>query len=570
MRTVELPAASLPPTMTPSIAALRRALELQLGDVDARKQLARLHYQDGDVASAVRETLNAARILMHASQHAEALRCCREALVVAPENTEARLVLAQIHARIPALDDGPRVASPQLDSEPVFDLSPQHRISPSGNVVAVAPAPGDVRADRHPNAGARPGHVERDTPSGAFEVIEESSLPRPRVPTQPPAPPVRQPAPSREMMLTPIVGELAIGEDVEDVPDENATAWDAGPSFSFREPIDEQSSARMKQRTDAVPVLDDIRRSPANPFLDDPTSGTAGRRSLGPAEIHISVEDLPQHPILAPLSPASRTRLLESLELVEYAADACVLEAGVTPDRLLFVHSGLVYAEPDGQLGKRELPECTSGAAVGLFEFLSVAPVRASITAAAPTRCLELRVERSDVLVRNDPELAEAMARAHVDAMTSALLQRDPLFQSLSDEQRASLRSAFVPVDVQPGEVVLKRGAINRRLFVLLAGKMVIDSRGAERPFGRMPLMPGDFFGFVSTVLGRAVQVAVVATDQAKLLVLPEQEVYRLVAANKGVARAARREAVERGDVPISVHQLGGHGGFVVRRPDYG
>jgi CRP-like cAMP-binding protein len=562
--------------MTPSIAALRRALELQPGDVDARKQLARLHYRDGDVASAVRETLNAARILMHGSQHAEALRCCREALAVAPENTEARLVLAQIHARMPSLDGGPRVASPQLDSEPVFDLSPQHRISPSGNVLALTSS-GNYRAldhaveERETSRVAMPGTVERDTPSGAFEVVEQQELPPLRVATQPPAAPVPRAGRNRDMMLTPIVGELAIGEDVEDVSDEDdSSAWDAGPSFSFRDTPDERTLARTKQPTDAVPVLNDVRRSPANPFLDDPGSGAAGRRSLGPAEIHIAAEELPQHPMLATLSTASLTRLLENLELVEYTADAVVLEEGEVTDRLLFVHSGLVYAEPEGQLGKRELPECTAGAAVGLFEFFSGAPVRATVTAAAPTRCLELRAERADVLVRNDPQLAEAVARAHVDSMTSALLERAPLFQSLSDDQRGALRSAFVPVDVQPGEVVLKRGAINRRLFVLLEGQMVIDSRGAERPFGRMPLVPGDFFGFVSTVLGRAVQVAVVATDHARLLVLPEQEVYRLVAANKGVARAARREAVERGDVPISVHQLGGHGGFSVRRPDYG
>lgn len=551
--------ASRPDTDSGAIRALEARIEADPGNIDARRELARRRYRAGDRAGAVAETLNVGRILMHEHRYADAMQLCREALAVLPENTEARVLLAQLHARMPELQTGPRVAVPTGAHETVIELGPERRVDPARRNETVTGRPrsadsGPVPSERlelssgsliaisddsgasAPIERATPGPSREQQTSGDFEVVEEHILPPP-----PPAPPRR--ATSRSEQPTPVVAPLAITDEESVV---------LAPDLAAAAPPATDTS------------LADHRRSALNPFLDDPDTVESGRRSLGPAEVHLSVEDLPACPFVAGLSAPARHRLLEHLEFVAYTDGEPIVHAERPLDRLVLLYDGV--AAVDTATGGDRF---AVGQWIGAFDALaSVAPT-ATAVAEGPTRTLELRRERFATLARNDQELGNAFNGLLRETVVRQLLSRAPLFQSLTREQRDGLASEFFALDVEPGEVVLKQGGINRRLFVLLDGQLAIDSRGAERPFGRMALEPGDFFGFVSTVLGRAVQVAVEATEPSRLLVLSEQEVYRLVAANKGIARAARREAVERGDAPISVHRVAGLGGFVVRRPSY-
>ena len=294
-----------------------------------------------------------------------------------------------------------------------------------------------------------------------------------------------------------------------------------------------------------------------------------GRTVIGPAAAHFKVSDIPPNPLTDRLPKAARSELFHNMLYVEYDDQAAVVESGRPIDSLLLVQHGVVRVVNGPLLGDAtDLARMSDGNLIGPFEFLSRAPSRGSMQAEGKLGMLELTREATDDLRKNDAQIGDALRSVLRETLLADLMDRAPIFTSLTQDQRRDLAGRFFTVEVEPGEPILQEGEINRRLFVLQSGELVVDGRGAKG--SRMGLGPGDFFGFVSTLLGRPVQVAVVARTASALLVLPEQEVYRLVAGNKGVARSARREAVERGDQPISVHGIGGIGGIVVRRPNDG
>lgn len=157
-------------TDSTAVRVLHKRIEADPGDLDARKELARHRYRAGDRAGAVTEVLNVARILMHDSLHAEAIRACREALAVLPEHTESRALLAQLYARMPELQTGPRVAVPTSAHEAVVELTPAHRVEPAQTLHHPTSPRGAVLPDDQQH-----GFADVST-STDFEVIGESTL----------------------------------------------------------------------------------------------------------------------------------------------------------------------------------------------------------------------------------------------------------------------------------------------------------------------------------------------------------------------------------------------------------
>ncbi|MFT6399466.1 MAG: CRP-like cAMP-binding protein [Bradymonadia bacterium] len=293
------------------------------------------------------------------------------------------------------------------------------------------------------------------------------------------------------------------------------------------------------------------------------------RTVVGPAPDHFVLSDIPPNPLTDRLPKAAREALFSKLVYVEYTDEAAVIDAGRQLEALMLIQEGVVRVVNGPLAGDAtDLCRMSEGELIGAFEFLTRSHSRVSLQAEGRVGMLELPKAASDELRREDAQIGDAIRAVLRERLVSNLMDQAPIFASVSTDQRRDLAGRFFTVDVESAEPILQQGEINRRLFLLQFGELVVDSRGGKG--GRMTLHPGDFFGFVSTLLGRPVQVAVVASAPSSLLVLPEQEVYRLVAGNKGVARAARREAVERGDQPISVHSVGGLGGLLVRRPGLG
>lgn len=292
--------------------------------------------------------------------------------------------------------------------------------------------------------------------------------------------------------------------------------------------------------------------------LEGVVAVTVARRILG-KDHGLTLADVPANPLFERLPRGARGTVFEACDVVRYAPGAEMVREDASVDRLIVICEGTVLAGPDEVL--------EAGRLLGEYEFLAGMPARGRAVAGSTVTTLELSRQQADTFRSSDPQINDAFVASLRDRVLHDLMSRAPLFASLSVEQRRDLSARFFSLAVGPGETVMQTGDINRRLFVLQSGELVLDGRGGAGGLGRVTLQAGDFFGYVSTVLGRPVQVGVVSSSSAVLLVLPEQEVYRLVAGNKGVARAARREVVERGELPVSIEAVSGLGGLRSRRP---
>ena len=324
-----------------------------------------------------------------------------------------------------------------------------------------------------------------------------------------------------------------------------------------------RQTGTVEAAQDAEPPPD-RRRSVAERLAGPP----ADRNVMGAVATAVDPERLPLLALFRDLPQESRDLLVERAELVEYRDNGRLVEVGEPVDRLMLLIDGVIRVLNDSAAGDTtDVAGFRTGELIGEFEFLTGAPSRVAIQTEGPANVIEIHRADLDRMRKEDATLDDTVERLLKERIVNDLIDRSPVFSSLTGEQRGELAERFFPLAVGQGEVLLRQGDINRRLFIVKTGELVVDGRGTGGA-GRLLLSSGDFFGFVSTVLGRPVQVAVVAAAPSSLLVLPEQEVYRLVASNKGVARAARREALERGDAPISVHTIGGLGGLAIRHPE--
>lgn len=671
---------------------LQRIIREAPDDIDARKALASLFLESGDLTRAAAELMSISRVHVSRGEGGPARDACRQALGFDAGNLELRLLLAQIHARFPAGED--RAAAPIVEAvaEPTDGASnvdfgatrrayqvvealggvpvstvdatsediPQDDMFAIGGPAQSSPAGSEMREqDSADISGFRVGlsdlieipdavgyKDEITAPTGAIsEVPDEipqpaeavddrnarssrgaaferavnptqresqafapSPVAAPRTPVQsdvavskhviepgsPTAPdPIRtapiavqRVTPPRPKSAPPKSSVRASAKNEAPLPDPFESSLDgvekpegtedfSGLGVDDETPTPPQFSGQFPRVADSTRkgAIDLSPRSPSGGFEQRVSAmerfrgeTPPARTVVGPAPDHFILSDLPSNLLTDRLPKAAREALFQRLLYVEYTDEAAVMDAGRELDALMLVQDGVVRVINGPLVGDAtDLCRMSDGELIGAFEFLTRSQSRVSLQAEGRVGMLELPRAASDELRREDAQIGDAIRSILRERLVSNLMDRAPIFASVNSDQRRELASRFFAVDVESAEPILQQGEINRRLFLLQSGELVVDSRGGKG--GRMTLHPGDFFGFVSTLLGRPVQVAVVASAPSSLLVLPEQEVYRLVAGNKGVARAARREAVERGDQPISVHSIGGLGGLVVRRP---
>ena len=107
--------------------------------------------------------------------------------------------------------------------------------------------------------------------------------------------------------------------------------------------------------------------------------------------------------------------------------------------------------------------------------------------------------------------------------MDFAVLRRNPLFQSLPDEELSALLSGAKPRRYDRGETVLRAGQTTRSLGVVLSGAVRLereDAMGNRELVGQ--LHAGEIFAEVFAVLPDSpVMVTAVAAERTEVLFLP-------------------------------------------------
>ncbi|WP_323007392.1 cation:proton antiporter [Pseudorhodobacter sp.] len=148
-----------------------------------------------------------------------------------------------------------------------------------------------------------------------------------------------------------------------------------------------------------------------------------------------------------------------------------------------------------------------------------------------------------DVSMRRD--LAEAAPLLDLTLQKAELVRQFPLFSEMEDAVLNRLARSLVTRYVNPGERILRRDTVPRRVFFVASGAVELEVAGQTWRLGR-----GEMFGQMSLLMRRPQRAEVRAIAPSTLLVLDEAKFLRLLKRSKAIQKAVQESASRRG-IPI-------------------
>ena len=118
------------------------------------------------------------------------------------------------------------------------------------------------------------------------------------------------------------------------------------------------------------------------------------------------------------------------------------------------------------------------------------------------------------------------------------------MFAPLSLVAKERIASHLVPLEVEPGDVVIRIGEVGDRFYVVGEGDLEIDTGSL-----RVPVGPGGFFGEIALLQDVPRTATVTALTPARLFALERGDFLAVVTGNElvrseaGAVAAARLEA---------------------------
>ena len=119
-----------------------------------------------------------------------------------------------------------------------------------------------------------------------------------------------------------------------------------------------------------------------------------------------------------------------------------------------------------------------------------------------------------------------------------------PLFQDMDDRQRQKLVRAFRTRYAEPGEVLVRRGDVERNVYFIASGAVEVSVGGQAYPLGR-----GEIFGELGLLTHRPRRGQITAITHCTMLLLDEPGFRKLLKRNEPLRQAVLETARQRGAV---------------------
>jgi CRP-like cAMP-binding protein len=217
-------------------------------------------------------------------------------------------------------------------------------------------------------------------------------------------------------------------------------------------------------------------------------------------------------PLLSALSQPGARALVGVMTARAVRAGATILERGAPATALYWIAHGTVSISRDGT----ELGELHSGAFFGEIALVGGTRRTATVVARDDAWLVEIPAKAVEAAAKKHPQLAEVLAFHARARLLANLVRTSIVFRALRDQDRDELLGKFVAEVHAPGTVVIREGAPNDRLRVVVAGTCQVRSAGGAIA----ELGAGAAIGEMSLVTGAAATADVVATEPTVLLAL--------------------------------------------------
>lgn len=269
----------------------------------------------------------------------------------------------------------------------------------------------------------------------------------------------------------------------------------------------------------------------------------------GPADLFLGPDELPEIPLFRSFSPASRSALLQNIELVGYRSGATIAVAEEVSSVLRLVHRGQVAARRYDATGAAvDIARLHAGEFFGEYALLGGQRADTWYEAATDVQLFELPSSVLEVITEFHPGFADAIADAFAHRMLTQLVEHAAVFGDLSAAERASIVRRFERISYRAGDFVLRRGDLNGRLFCLLSGMFRIEGQQTSP----VEVNPGHLLGFHSAVMNVPLDSDVRCVVDAMALVLPEDALTPLIEASRELVASVGARSVSPRIVEIS------------------
>ena len=163
------------------------------------------------------------------------------------------------------------------------------------------------------------------------------------------------------------------------------------------------------------------------------------------------------------------------------------------------------------------------------------------------TRLEDNRHGRYDLL-RGDLETARTAAAKKAEAQRTftpeELVERFPLFSTLTAEQRELLLIHFEPETAEPGKRVIRAGDEADKVYFISSGEaeVVVGKK-------RIRLKPGDYFGEMALIKNQPRSADVTATNYSKFATLTRRDFHEFLRRFPAIREKITAQASERGEM---------------------
>ncbi len=149
------------------------------------------------------------------------------------------------------------------------------------------------------------------------------------------------------------------------------------------------------------------------------------------------------------------------------------------------------------------------------------------VTGYAETICYLLQIPLDDVrgVMKQSPELSEALRATYLRRLVETSLGRVPLFSKLPPSERVYLTELLQARHYERGDTILQEGAHGDSLYIIEAGQVAIERNGHVIAH----LDEGNFFGEMSLLTREPHNANVHALTPVDVLALPADDFLQLL-----------------------------------------
>ncbi len=304
-----------------------------------------------------------------------------------------------------------------------------------------------------------------------------------------------------------------------------------------------QGSKRVDSKQSSVPPAPPAVSAPAaqagaKPAKDDKAAALATMKEAAKQARARAPKKLPPTPLVRFLSADDMHALVGFMRCERYQRGDVVVDVGDAADALYWIARGGAEVSK----GNKLLGELRADAFFGEIALMGASTRTARVACLEESDVLVIPASAVGEMAVKAPSLAKVLASHARARLLSNVMRTSELFRRLDAEEKRSLLPHFESSVADDGEFILRKGAANESLYVLVAG--ACEVRDGDESVTTLGV--GDGFGEMSMLGRKDATLDVVALGSVVLLRVSRDKFDEIAQAHPGLLAEVYKLLVAR------------------------